>query len=56
MADAAVAGNDCFPYQVRRRPLAPTHPVFEAGNLDRETLARESAPAVSPTLQVCLYK
>ena len=40
------ASSQYFPYQVHRRPLAPSHAIFEAGNLDRELLARESAPAV----------
>ena len=52
------ASSEYFPYTVRRRPLAPTHPLFEAGNLDRELLARERAPAVNEceSLNTALYQ
>lgn len=48
MSDAEATA---FIYSAHRRPLAPSHPIFEAGNLDRELLARARAPEVGP----CFY-
>lgn len=39
-------GSSYAPYVAQRRALAPSHPLFEAGNWRRDLLARENAPMV----------